>query len=666
MKNSKKTKAKTGIPEIYYQLLPLVLTAIFFAPVLGFDILNWDDQGYILENPLLRDFSFYKLFSLYWMGNYHPLTMLLFTVGSKVFGFNGLLFHLVNLCFHLFNVFLVYRLSEKLVPGNLFVAVLTSVLFGIHPMHIESVTWISELKDVLYATFFLLSLNIYIRYIKEGRKIFYGLSLFFFLLSLLSKGQAVVLTPVIILVDIFWKRRYTPAVIAEKIPFLVFSIGFGLLALKAQQSVSALSYGMVDANRNYLFGFYNYVFYLLKILYPDVLSGVHPYSPVSQGHLYTFTAGFFLLLAAGIWGSVKTGSRTFFGLAFFVITISIVVKFIPVGEALLAERYTYIPYIGPFLLLSLFFSWLLQKPKYKAAGIALLSVYLVSLLVSGYFYLNTYKNSETYWLNTIREYPLYGRAHYALALHYTSINQPGKAIEQNSEAIRLAASGDRKDLANLYVNRASIYINKLSDYSNALNDYRMLLELDSLNKDVSFNMGYCFANLNRNEEAVSSLKRQLRHDPGNALSYYFLSVCNTRLNNAGEAYEEAKIAIRLQPDMYEAYLQRAVICCDYLQKQEDAVKDLLFLESKGYNLQNVYLYMAISYLHLGQYAKVTTCGEKVIRLGGDKGKALYIEALACDKLHQFSKAYAIAREAQTVGYPVNELLMKRWRTAGGS
>ena len=136
MKKKTKPKVKATIPRVYYLLLPLIVTAIFFAPLLGFDILNWDDTGYILENPLLKNFSVVKLFTTYWMGNYHPLTMLLFTIGYKLAGFHGLYFHLINLIFHLINVYLVFRLVEKLVSSNWFVPMLTALLFGIHPMHI--------------------------------------------------------------------------------------------------------------------------------------------------------------------------------------------------------------------------------------------------------------------------------------------------------------------------------------------------------------------------------------------------------------------------------------------------------------------------------------------------------------------------------------------------
>ena len=665
MKNKPKVKAKSNVgntlPNVFYVLLPIVVTAVFFAPVLGFDILNWDDKGYILENPLVNDFSFVKFFSQYWMGNYHPFTMLIFTIGYKLFGLSGLFFHSINLIFHLFNVFLVYRLVEKLVPNNFFVASLTALLFGIHPMHIESVAWVSELKDVLYATFFLLSLTTYINYLTSGGKIRYILSLVFFLFSLFSKGQAVVLTPVIILIDILWKRKYNLAVIVEKIPFIVMSIVFGIIAIKAQQSVSALSYGMVDAKLNYLYGFYNYVSYIQKFFLPGLLSGIHPYVSTPPSLLYVYAFLFFLIVAAGFVLAWKTGPLTFFGLSFFLVTISIVVKFVPVGEALIAERYTYIPYFGLFLLLSMCFSWLLKKPKYKKATLFLLFVFLGSLILPGFNYLKTYKNSETYWLNIIKFYPSYWRPYYTVSLHYIDNNQNVKAIEYNTKAIELVSVNDHKELANLYYNRASIFFNKTSEFSLALNDYMKVVEYDSTKKDLFSYIGFCYYKLDRIKEASGFLKRAILKDSTNAKSFYLLALSNMECEQFEDAYENLGKAISLQPDFSLAYLKRAVLCTDFLPKQELAVKDFLFLIETKYQLDEVYLNLAVCYLKLGKNNDVLISCDKAISSAGNKGKAFYIKALAYDKMNQKTAAFNCGQNAIKSGYPVDSELMRKWK-----
>ena len=550
MKQIKIIKDTTTRPKVLYVLMPFILTAIFFAPVLGFDLLNWDDKEYIMDNPLLRDFSILKLFTLFWMGNYHPLTMLLCTLGYKITELHGFYFHASNLGIHLFNVYLVFRLTEKLVKNNLFVAMFTALLFGVHPMHIESVAWVAELKDVLYTMFFLLSLNMYLLFVDKGGKERYLMSLLFFLLSLLARGQAVVLTPVILLLDFLGKRKYTRSVIAEKIPFLVFSILFGLLALKAQQAKSALSYDMILPHESYLYGFYNFILYLLKAVYPGALAGVHPYSLANAGLMYVYAILFFLFFLAALWITRKSRPLVFFGLAFFVVTISIVVKFIPVGEALIAERYTYIPYIGLFLIVSLFFSWMLNNPKYKAAGIVIMVLYMGSLLVPGYFYLKSYKNSETYWLNTIKEYPDYWRAHFEVALYFRDNNRNEESMDHLTRAISLVSPTNRRDQVRLHNEKACMYIYRFSDFSGALEEYQKVYEYDSMAGNLNLYLGYCYSRLHRMEEASRFLQRHLSRD-------------STGLD--------------------DAYSQRAVLCIDFSQNRKRGLRTCYISSIKDMN-----------------------------------------------------------------------------------
>ena len=486
----------------------------------------------------------------------------------------------------------------------------------------------------------------------------------------------------IILTDILWKRKFNLIVIAEKIPFLALSVVFGLVALKAQQSVSALSYGMVNDSENYLYGFYNYISYLQKAIYPGVLSGVHPYGSTSHALLYTCTVLFFLFIGGSYWLYRKTGLLTLFGLAFFVVTISIVVKFIPVGEALLGERYSYIPYIGLFLLIAMFFSWLLQNPKYKTAGIAALSVYLLILVIPGFMYLLTYKNSETYWLNTIKAYPTYYRAHYVLALHYndTGQNDTGqidtgqieKAIDHNTQAINLLEPGFPKEMANLYYNRASIYVNKMSDFSRAADDYRQVLkydstmkEPDSTMKNACFFLGYCYVKLDRSGEGYPFLKHYVALDSTNAKAYYFLALANRGLNQHQDAFDNLGRAIRLDPGFSDAYLQRSIVCIDYLDRPKDALNDLRLLVNQGYMLKVVYFNLANCNFHLGQNAEVIKYCDLAIGQGAEKGTAQFLKALSYEKMRQYRDAFTCGQAARDAGYKVDDNLLRKWKSAAG-
>ena len=207
--NQKTTKHAFVLKENSKYFLPfiLLLTSVVFSnTLLNNFINNWDDQGYVLNNNFIKDLNFENfkiIFSTFFQGNYHPLSLISYTIEYKFFGLNPFYFHLSNLIFHLLNVALVYYFIKRL-SSNIFVASITSLFFAIHPMHVESVAWISERKDVLYSFFFLLSLNSYCKYkYSEKKNLNLLLSFIFFLLSLLSKPAAVCLPLILVSIDFY-------------------------------------------------------------------------------------------------------------------------------------------------------------------------------------------------------------------------------------------------------------------------------------------------------------------------------------------------------------------------------------------------------------------------------------------------------------------------------
>jgi hypothetical protein len=171
----------------------LVISFLVYLPILKAGFVNWDDMDYVYENGMIRDLSqIGLLLTTPVQGNYHPLTMLSLAINYAISGLDAGSYHLFNLAFHLINVYLVFRLARLLSRGNSTIAFATSLLFALHPMHVESVAWISERKDVLYALFFIAGLISYTRWIDTGSKKMYGLTFVFLLLSLLSKPAAVI------------------------------------------------------------------------------------------------------------------------------------------------------------------------------------------------------------------------------------------------------------------------------------------------------------------------------------------------------------------------------------------------------------------------------------------------------------------------------------------
>src|SRR6185312_8882884 len=229
--------AKKGISVRRALIAIIVVTFIAFLPTFGNGHVLWDDPEYILHNPLMNA-PLKVIFSSqgYYVANYHPLTILFLTLQHKFFGVDMMGYHAISLLLHLANTslvffFIYYLLSKK----NVMIPLVTALLFGVHPMHVESVAWASELKDVLYSFFFLSALICYVLYMQNGKQLKYlAYAFVLYVVSLFSKGQAVTLPLCFLLIDYLFKRKFSVAMITEKIPFFILSVIFGVVAIKAQ------------------------------------------------------------------------------------------------------------------------------------------------------------------------------------------------------------------------------------------------------------------------------------------------------------------------------------------------------------------------------------------------------------------------------------------------
>ena len=205
--------------------LCLILLIVFgaFLPSLKNGFVNWDDDCYVLNSSSISSSisasNLKSIFTSFSVGHYQPLTILSYAFDYQLFKLNPYYYHLTNLILHLLNSLLVFYLIY-LLSGNIGVSFITAILFGIHPLHVESVAWISERKDVLYSFFFLLSCIIYLYYLtKERNSKYYLLSLFLFLCSLLSKSMAVTLPLLLLLMDYYLKRKPNKELLLDKIPY---------------------------------------------------------------------------------------------------------------------------------------------------------------------------------------------------------------------------------------------------------------------------------------------------------------------------------------------------------------------------------------------------------------------------------------------------------------
>jgi len=345
----------------------------FFAGIIAYytafdnTFTNWDDQGYVYENPLVTDFGLHQIQPIFSTlniaGNYHPLTILSLGLNHAAGNGEAWTFILINVLLHILNTWLIYRIVLAL-GGTPLAGIAAGLMFLLHPLHVESVAWISERKDVLYTLFWLLAWLTWMRWRKDKNPGHYALMLTFFVLSCLSKGMAITLTGVLILSDIYQQKSFAILKRADYwkplvLPMLI-SLVFGYVAILSQKSqgtiVESSQYSAIEST---LLVCYGYMFYLWRMLVPYGLGAFYPY-PAAAGTAFPIEVYIAPIAIAAIfyltYYSIKHSMSFLFALLFYSGCILIVLQILPVGMAITADRYFYISSIG----FCIGFGWLIQ------------------------------------------------------------------------------------------------------------------------------------------------------------------------------------------------------------------------------------------------------------------------------------------------------------------
>lgn len=474
-----------------------LLTFAVYLPALRNGFVNWDDNLYVYDNPSIRslDWSLFRwAFTTFHASNWHPLTWLSHAVDYAFWGLNPLGHHLSNIVLHGLNTFLVALLASKLLtirrmrpaPADaaafpderetLIAAGVAGLLFGVHPLHVESVAWISERKDLLCGLFFLLSIAAYLRSADaagEGgggprylRKDLLP-SLGFFVLALMSKPMAVSLPAVLLLLD--WRplRRIGSLgslreAVIEKAPFIAASLASAAVTMAAQ--ADALWSTAPPLFVRVLVAAKALAAYLYVMLLPARLMPVYPYEKDVAHYLSLSYGASALLVIAVSWFAVR-GMRA--GRAwpaawwYYVVTLLPVLGLVQVGNQAMADRYTYLPSIGPFLIIGTIVSkwWTNAVSTGRgafSARIALRGGVLIALAVFSVLTMKqtaVWKSSHALWTSVIGRDPnRIPTAYYNRGLAYEEAGNLDEALSDFSRAISL-----RPDDADAYFHRGSVF-----------------------------------------------------------------------------------------------------------------------------------------------------------------------------------------------------------------
>jgi tetratricopeptide (TPR) repeat protein len=563
-------------------LIILLLTFVAFLPMLQNGFTNWDDPVYVTENALIKDLSgdgIKEIFSTPVSSLYHPLTILSLAFNYAASELKPFSYTFTNLILHLFNTFLVFFFIYRLTDKKVIPAIVVSLFFGIHPMHVESVAWISERKDLLYTFFLLGALIAYLKYNAKPGLLPYLTVTLLFLLSLLSKPSAIIFPALLILIDFYQSKPFTiRKYIVEKIPFGLLALAMVFVTLQLQ-SVQNIEEARFSSFEGLLFGFYGFIIYIIKLFVPYGLSAFHPYPENTSLSGLFYLAPVFSLIILYLAYHFRKNRTLLFGLGFFFVAVLPNLKFLPYGNSLMAERYTYVSYIGLLFIIGIFIHNILYKKIPTKAGKPL--AVLIILLAATAFTIQTHErtkiwnNSKVLWIDVVEKYPDSYRANMSLGGIFLAEDNYPQALEFLNHSLEFNPT-----------------------YTHSL-EYR----------------GICYVKMQEYEKALPDLEQWAADEPDNMQVYIYLAEVHKGLDNPEKAISALDKAIELNPDNFTAFNNRGTIYFNKLKDYNKALEDFNKVIELNPTYGRAYANRANCYLMLGYYDKARESAQHAIGLG---------------------------------------------------
>ncbi|MEO5571181.1 MAG: tetratricopeptide repeat protein [Bacteroidia bacterium] len=584
-------KQKAILHPNYFLAGIIILVAFIYSNALHGNILTFDDNEYFSNYPEVTHLAWKSIkgfFTNYYVIMYQPLPVMSFAINYHFSELNTFPLHLVNLIFHLANIFLIYKFI-KLLTGNITIALIVALLFGIHPMNVEAVSWISARSSSMYTFFYLLALIYYLKFLKEQQLKNIILTGLFFILSLFSKAQAVTLPVLLLLLDFYLGRKLlSKKVILEKIPFFLLSILFGIITLMNSSTMKNIAEGMLisySAVDIFFIACYSFVFYLFKFILPVNLCSIYVYPPKNGSLLpweYYAAAILFLLLLFLVY-KARRNKQVILCAGLFLITIAINIQLIPSRLFIVADRYAYFPYIGLYLLPLFFIIDVKEKKKYFFNKYY---PYLISLFIFyiAFFTFSVVKRNLA-WQNDISllsdiiaknpAVDYIARAYGNRGLAYEKLNMHNEAISDYTEAVKL-----KPDEGRTYYNRGLAYL-RIKDNISALADFNMAAKIDSGQSLIYSSRSQIKFMLNDMEGTIADCKKCLELDSENIDCYNTLANVDFSKKDYISCEQHLTLALKHKPDFSIAFKNRGLL---YLQlnRKADACSDFL----NGANLRN--------------------------------------------------------------------------------
>lgn len=659
----------------------IAATILVYSPSLTYNFYpKLDDGKLITENPIVTHFpeNASAIFTEFVYGLYHPLTTISFIIDYQFFKDNPLGFRLHNLLLHLLNTLLVFLLIKQLTK-NTFITLFSALIFALHPMHMESVIWISERKDVLFTFYFLLSAILYLKYRENkhlnnlkpsngGNKTVpqlsnsskkHGISIHVmglqfalfltFLLSMMAKATAVILPVILILFDYLYDEKFTRKQFTQKWYLFILSLVFGFINIKAQNSIAfiqpiAHKYTLIQL---FTIPVHAITWYVTQFFVPLKLATKHLYPRVLNGHIAAHYYLAWVWLVAIIYSLYRFKKNKWFvtGILFYLVAIALFIKVIPTGNDVVSERYTYVPYIGLSMALG---AVLQQFVKYKMTP-----VYFTILIIFYGLYdvvhSKNWKNEKAIWSRVIVLQPEMSLAYYERGNSFFYEGDYPRAFADFKAAVQHAPdfyeAYIKKGLSAYFIKNQSVAKQSFTaaialqpnnpeayyhrgnlrlanqEYKNALSDFKKSVRFNYTDPEVLLYLAKTYENLQQFDAAITTLNQYLQANSKNSDAYTALARCYLKNNQYRDAIKIYQHLQKTNPnDIRNLYF----LANAYAKTEnfDEAIKLYTRVIQTKPMLAGAYINRGNAYLFLGNQNMACQDWQKALELGANQVKSM--------------------------------------------
>jgi tetratricopeptide (TPR) repeat protein len=499
--------------------------AVFFVywPVRNHDFIKYDDDKYVTDNRNVQSGLTWRsvrwAFTSGYASNWHPVTWLSHMLDCEIFGLDPRGPHLVNLLLHIANTLLLFTVFKRM-TGSIWPSAFVAAVFGLHPLHVESVAWVAERKDVLSTFFWMLTMGAYARYAERPGMARYLPVLLSFVLGLMAKPMLVTLPFVLLLLD-YWpleRMRHVSirSLLLEKVPLLALAGASSIVTFLVQRGSGAMqTIEAIDLKSRLANAVVAYVGYVEKMFWPSDLAVLYPHPGAGLSRDRVLLCGL-LLVACSIVFLTSARRRKYLavGWLWYAGTLVPVIGLVQVGVQAMADRYTYMPLTGMLIIIAWSLAgvlpqWRCRKPVLAALALAAVS----SLAVVTSRQLRYWQNSVTLFEHT------------------------------------LAVTSDNYVMHNNYAN----FLMDSGNIADAIEHFHRSLEIKPGSAEVHNNLGNAYEKIDKVDDAIGQYRAALSLKPDFPEAHYNLALALSEQNKAEEAIREYSESVRLEPDNVDAW-----------------------------------------------------------------------------------------------------------------